>query len=267
MTRAEKFIEKSNTPLWQFSDVSGRFVQDKDLAELLEKFHSQCLPTDEEILRNFRNITESNKGADKAIKRRQGAVWCKNFVREEPKKEKLICCGCGQDISGNAIFENHLSFHNESCIERMKHQSEFMFRKPKAVDNKVSPTKKKEVKSCKTCAFHDVFYLDFPCIGCWDQIARIYLLWKPKSPKEPPVKENLPDEKRTCINCKYEKRPIEEACVGCGDWTNWQPKEPTLEDEINAFDTEKYWLDELLKTTERQSEILKKLIEVKSKKK
>jgi hypothetical protein len=169
--RAERFLDK-NLKYPMVSSIDA-FLAKNNLTELLEQFNSQCLPTDEEILRNFRNITESNKGADKAIKRRQGAVWCRDFVREEPKKEKLICCGCGQDISGNAIFENHLSFHNESCIERMKHQSEFMFRKPKE----------------------------------------------------------------------------------------------TLEEEINVFDTEKYWLDELLKTTERQSEILKKLIEVKSKKK
>ena len=174
--------------------------------DLLERFHAQCLPTNREIYSKFGKANNTIVDIDNTLLIR-GATWCRDFVREEPKKEKLICCGCGQELfSDNVIFDHGLSFHNESCIRMLKYMGEFMFGKPKAVDNKVSPTKKKEVKSCKTCVFHDVFHLDFPCIGCWDQIARIYLLWKPKSPKEPPVKENLPDEKRTCINCKYEKR-------------------------------------------------------------
>jgi hypothetical protein len=55
--RANKFIEKSNTPLWQFWDVSGRFIQDKDLADLLEQFLKESLPTDEEIEKRFPNAT------------------------------------------------------------------------------------------------------------------------------------------------------------------------------------------------------------------
>jgi hypothetical protein len=179
--RAFKFLEKNHP---QFSVCSP---SKKEVADLLEQFHAQCLPTDEEILSYFGEKNDPTSCYNKRL----GAKWCRDFVREEPK----------------------------------------------AVDYKVSPTEKKEVKSCKTCAFHDVFYLDFPCIGCWDQVARIYLLWTPKSPKEPSVKEILDNQKKVkvCITCKYAGRPLGEACVGCGNWTNWQPKEPTLEDEINAL--------------------------------
>jgi hypothetical protein len=185
MTRAEKFIKDSGVSLWQFWDVSGRFIQDKDLSDLLEQFLKESLPTDEEILSYF-----GEKNDKASCNKREGAKWATDFVREEKDEDKcgscmylnnpiphnrncnvcnrcmnyshweakkqpdtkkeeekvgLTCCGCGKPIITFPMeWHNKFPFHNESCIERMKHQGEFMFGKPKAVDYKVSPTEKKE---------------------------------------------------------------------------------------------------------------------------
>lgn len=139
--RAFKFLA-DNTKKFQY--VKGKlYIMTDTVPDLLERFHAQCLPTNREIYSKFGKANNTIVDIDNTLLIR-GATWCRDFVREEPKKEKLICCGCGQDISGNAIFENHLSFHNESCIRMLKYMGEFMFGKPKAVDYKVSPTEKKE---------------------------------------------------------------------------------------------------------------------------
>ena len=180
MTRAEKFIADNPLFVRHGKEVVAPF---EIMALLLEKYHQLCLPTDEEMDECYRNPANEPEHYFRAMleKFRDGVRFCRYFVREEPKKEKLICCGCGQEIPDNAIFENNLSFHNESCIRMLRNMGEFMFGKPKAVDYKVSPTEKRE---CSTCRF----------------------------------------------------KPGMRMCSGCDHgYTHWQPKEPTLEDEINAL--------------------------------
>ena len=143
MTRAEKFIADNPLFVRHGKEVVAPF---EIMALLLEKYHQLCLPTDEEMDECYRNPANEPEHYFRAMleKFRDGVRFCRYFVREEPKKEKLICCGCGQEIPDNAIFENNLSFHNESCIRMLRNMGEFMFGKPKAVDYKVSPTEKKE---------------------------------------------------------------------------------------------------------------------------
>ena len=96
MTRAEKFIADNPLFVRHGKEVVAPF---EIMALLLEKYHQLCLPTDEEMDECYRNPANEPEHYFRAMleKFRDGVRFCRYFVREEPKKEKLICCGCGQE--------------------------------------------------------------------------------------------------------------------------------------------------------------------------
>ena len=75
----------------------------------MDEWHKECLPTDEEIADQFQIRQDEEYIYRKPVWRllRDVAKWCKNFKREEPKKEsedkmgqrQLICCCCGKDLT------------------------------------------------------------------------------------------------------------------------------------------------------------------------
>ena len=76
-TRAEKFIEEHMNGILQFALPFPKSW----LAEHLEQFHKECMPTDEEIKTKL------------SLQFVEGVCFCRDFVREEPKKIKA-CINC-----------------------------------------------------------------------------------------------------------------------------------------------------------------------------
>jgi hypothetical protein len=129
--RAFKFLA-DNTKEFQY--VKGKlYIMTDTVLNLLEQFHAQCLPTDEEIADHF--VVNLHKFIDINTKnKRDGACWCRDFVREEPKEEKkeaMPCITCMQ----NKILDHSLC---SSCT--INH----IYWQAIPVDYKAKPTEKKE---------------------------------------------------------------------------------------------------------------------------
>ena len=130
--RAKRFIEKNvkKYTIYVQDHEPIECVRQEHFADLLEQFHAQCLPTDEEILSYFGEKNDPTSCYNKRL----GAKWCRDFVREEPKKEKkeaMPCITCMQ----NKILDHSLC---SSCT--INH----IYWQAIPVDYKAKPTEKKE---------------------------------------------------------------------------------------------------------------------------
>jgi len=97
MNRAEKFIESEFGKGTQISIN----VPTKAFADLLEQFHKECMPTDDEALDLLHgSILHESDAYNEEIKKRfiVGVRVCRDFVREEKKetmdKKRHVCSGC-----------------------------------------------------------------------------------------------------------------------------------------------------------------------------
>lgn len=90
--RAKEFLNKYNSMMQV--DNPTIWYDRKTVLKALVDFHKECQPTDAEIEIEFQNTRHSYSGFDKMTKRKNGAKWCRDFVREEPKGEILQCFLC-----------------------------------------------------------------------------------------------------------------------------------------------------------------------------
>jgi hypothetical protein len=144
--RAKRFIEKNvkKYTIYVQDHEPIECVRQEHFADLLEQFLKESLPTDEEIEKRFPIVSvinidpQSQSAFDKSNissrDERYGSKWCRDFVREEPKKEKKEAMPCITCLWNKTLNHSLCSF----CTP--KH----IYWKAIPVDYKVSPTEKKE---------------------------------------------------------------------------------------------------------------------------
>jgi len=88
MNRAEEFVNKNLDTILKIVS-NPKSISITSLADFFEQFHKECLPTDEEINKEFKLLDyESQDSLINTHRKanRYGAFWCRDFVREEPKE-------------------------------------------------------------------------------------------------------------------------------------------------------------------------------------
>ena len=83
----EQFFEENKNWFHLAPGTIYNYVKKGQFIQALKDYHAQFVPTDEEIEKKICEFKD-RQGLNAVINFEKGLLWCCNFVREEPKKER-----------------------------------------------------------------------------------------------------------------------------------------------------------------------------------